>query len=262
MGRKKNELVDKVVETAKRGRGRPKGSKNKPKTPKKLTYIAFVVDRSGSMSSVRQAALDGINEQINTIKKNAELGGETFVTYIQFDQEIETIFANRPAGELEPINEDQYVPRGTTALYDATMEAINRLKYAPTITEDTGFLVIVISDGYENASKTNQYTLSQEVKRLQDSGKWTFTYMLSNVDKSLALNLGVYAGNVAVYDSSVGGTKHAFATINNATQNYASLRNLGLTSSTGFYSPTDAPDISISPLNPTMTTPTDKKDSK
>lgn len=277
MGRKKNELVEKVEGVAKRGRGRPKGSKNKPKNvPEKITYIALVVDRSGSMKSVERAALDGINEQINVMRQNAKLGGKTFVTYIQFDDVIETVFANRPASELNDLTEDDYVPRGWTAMLDATDEAITRLKAAPIITEDTAFLVVLITDGAENASKrVSRYQLAQKIKELQATGKWTFTYMLGgNLDLSVATDLGVYVGNVSTFDShTLTGTSKGFGVAAASIGNYVTARSAGLQSVNNFYTPSN-PDAdnnlknflnktSTVTADPTVTTPsTDKKDSK
>lgn len=221
--------------TPKRGRGRPKGSKNKPK---KITRVALVIDRSGSMQSVQQAAFNGINEQIATIKKNAKLTGKTFVTYIQFDDVVETVFENKAVKELTPITSDQYAPRGTTALRDATFAAIKSLQAASGKDgDDTGYLVIVISDGWENASKDiTPEQLKDEITKLEATGKWTFTYMLSNVDVNVVSNsLGVSLQNCATYDSSLVGTAQAFSQMSGSYANYATMRSAHLTATKNFY---------------------------
>jgi Mg-chelatase subunit ChlD len=222
----------------KRGRGRPKGAKNKPK---KTTRVVLVVDRSGSMSSVRQAAFDGVNEQIATIKRNAKLTGKTYTTYIQFDDVVEIVFENKEATELVPITFDQYVPRGSTALRDATFTAIKSLQHVGAKDgEDTGYLVVVISDGGENASKDiTADALKTEITTLEATGKWTFTYMLSNVDaQTVGQSLGVSAYNVASFTSNAAGTQQAFSQMSSSYHSYATLRSSGVKGSTTFYKPT------------------------
>lgn len=226
---------------SKKSTSEPKKKRGRPKKEKKITYVALVVDRSGSMQSVQESAFSGINEQINTLKKTGHKGGETFVTYIQFDNVTDLVFDKKASTELTEITRDQYSPRGSTAMYDAVWSAIKRLKDGVVETKDTGYLVVVISDGWENASRevTGQQ-LADEIKTLQETGKWTFAYMLSNQDLtkvSKALNLNV--NNMAAYTATSAGTHDAFGTMASSTANYMGLRAKGVTRSTNFYSPPD-----------------------
>jgi uncharacterized protein YegL len=208
------------------------------KKVKKQTYVAIVVDRSGSMSSVQKAAVSGINEQIKALRDNAEKGGDTRVTYIQFDSEIDTLYANRPASELKEILDSEFQPRGLTAMRDAVWTAINTLKASvKEVTDDTAFLVVVISDGIENASREcTQEMLAKETKFLEATDKWTFTYLLSNQDIKLAEQmLGVRKGNIASYASTNVGTSRGFASMASNTANYLSSREVGMTYSANFY---------------------------
>jgi Mg-chelatase subunit ChlD len=209
---------------------------------RKTTRVALVIDRSGSMSSVEKAAFDGINEQINVIRRDADQGGDTYVTYIQFDDFVETVFSNQHASELKNITRDQYSPRGSTAMRDAVGTAIEMLKSQTGSDEDVAYLVVTISDGAENASR--QYTadrLAAIVKELKQTGRWTFTMMLSNVDLSVAKNLGVDLGNSVTYTSTEAGTVQAFAQMSTSTGNYFGARSTNTLSVNNFYSPTDAP---------------------
>src|SRR5574338_1175969 len=86
------------------------------KTAKKLTYVALVVDRSGSMSTIQRETFNSINERIKQLKKTGGKGGKTFVSYIQFDDVIETVYDKIPHTKLVEITEDQYAPRGYTSL--------------------------------------------------------------------------------------------------------------------------------------------------
>jgi hypothetical protein len=232
MAAKKGSSKKKAADAPKKPRGRPKKAK-------KVTYVALVVDRSGSMSTVAEAAFSGINEQLDTLKHQGDKGGDTFVTYIQFDSVIDLVFDKKPAKDLTPITRDQYIPRGSTAMYDAVYTAINRLKDGVKQTKDTGFLVVVISDGEENASReVTSQQLADEVKSLQATGKWTFAYMLSNQDlTTVREKLGLSANNMASYASTAMGTQSAFRNMAVNTANYMTLREQGTTSTMNFYTP-------------------------
>jgi Mg-chelatase subunit ChlD len=204
---------------------------------KKKTYIAIVLDRSGSMSSIHKETVDGINKQLKTIRENGAAGGDTRVSLIQFDGEIETVFKNQTPAELKEWAYSEFRPRGSTAMFDGIWNAINHLKEQEE-TDDTGFLVCVISDGEENASKEiSQQVLSDEIKKLQDTGKWTFTYMLANTDiNKVRRQFQSSAANISSFDATSVGSANAYYSNATSTANYlVGTRSLGLTNSTNFY---------------------------
>ena len=60
---------------------------NKKSITKTQVYNVVILDKSGSMESIRQAAIDGFNETLNGIKKAQEKYAETqdhFVTLVAF----------------------------------------------------------------------------------------------------------------------------------------------------------------------------------
>src|ERR1044072_4093842 len=82
------------------------------------TAICLLVDRSGSMSQIQQAAQDSINE---FIKGQASAEGKRMLRLAHFDDQYQVVhplaLANRsPFYHL--------VPRGMTALYDAIGKGI------------------------------------------------------------------------------------------------------------------------------------------
>jgi uncharacterized protein YegL len=189
------------------------------KKPATKTKIALVIDRSGSMGGVRNQAFSGINEQLETIKRNA---GETDteVSYVQFDDVVELVF-KKPAKELRGLEYSEYIPRGSTALYDAVWTTINKLDNGSQ-DKETAYLVIVISDGWENASKlVTQQKLAEKVRQLEATGQWTFTYMMSNINLS-EFNSTVHAniGNSVSWTATAAGMNEAFRTVNNSTAKY------------------------------------------
>lgn len=153
---------------------------------KTQVFNVVILDRSGSMSSIRRAAIDGFNETLAGIKKAQEKFSDTqehYVSLITFCScETRNVFDKVPVAEAHPLTMADYEPCCCTPLYDAmgfTLTAMQ--KYVKSI-DDSVVVVTIITDGYENASK--EYT-GQAIKSLVEALRgegWTFTYMGANQD--------------------------------------------------------------------------------
>lgn len=222
-----------------------KTKKNFTKKSQKRTHVAIVLDRSGSMTSIHKQTVDGINEQLKSLRDTADDGGITEVTLIQFDDVIEKVFEDRNAKEMKEWGFDEFQPRGYTAMRDGIWSAINHLKTKDD-SGDVAFLVCVISDGGENASKeVTQADITKEIERLQNTGKWTFTYLLANVDVRAVANMyAASAANAISYISTPVGASAAYACNASAVGEYMrGSRKLGLTSTANFYSKEDVNNL-------------------
>ena len=201
---------------------------NKPE--KKVTsHIAIILDKSGSMGSCREQTISGFNEQIQQIQ---DTGKDSKVSFVAFNHEVDTVFWNEDPDRLVPITSSDYQPSGSTAMYDAVGYTINRLK--DEVGKDDTVLLIIMSDGWENASKKfNQSTLAEMIQERQSTDKWTITYMGANQDLSkISEDLKIKKGNMSSYTSTQVGTADAFAQMRQATAMY----NMGSVSPRGFYS--------------------------
>lgn len=141
----------------------------------------IIVDESGSMSSLYQAALTGMNETLATIRQVAVECPEQAqeVTLVTFDtSHYNQIFNSVLAKDTRKITASDYRPGGCTPLYDALGKALSELE--PKVKENEAVLVTVITDGYENASC--EYSLADIralVERLDKDG-WVFSYIGAN----------------------------------------------------------------------------------
>lgn len=234
-----------------------------PRTRKKKgikkTYIALVVDRSGSMASIEQSAFNAINEQLMQIKANAHLTGETYVSYIQFDDTPEIVFHHKDANTLEKITPAQFSPRGSTAIRDAMGRTIEKLQEGVVETDDTAYLVILISDGEENASRVvSPEQISALTKTLQDSGRWTFTYMMSNLTidqmSRFTSTMNAAMGNVATFTADSMGMMTGSLAMRTSLDSYSNSRGAGNLSVSNFYSNT-VTGVSTEADPPASTTP-------
>lgn len=147
----------------------------------KKVHNLIIVDESGSMKFLYNAALTGMNETLNSIRETAKEypEQEQEVMLVTFDTEhYNKIFDSCKASDTRELTRDDYHPTGGTPLYDALGKALHDLE--PKVKENEAVLVTVITDGYENASC--EYSLQDIrtlVERLDEAG-WVFTYIGAN----------------------------------------------------------------------------------
>merc|ERR1712137_83355 len=77
--------------------------------------LGVVVDRSGSMRSMRDELVSGLNVFMTEQRKL----GSCRVSVIQFDSEIETVLNDVPIESVQAFGDEHFIPRGATALLDA-----------------------------------------------------------------------------------------------------------------------------------------------
>src|SRR5574343_68862 len=127
---------------------------------KGLSEIVCVIDRSGSMRSIVNDAIGGLNTFIESQKN---VPGEANMTIVLFDHEYLVSHNGVNIKLVQPFTTDTYVPRGTTALLDAIGRAITtvgeRLNNTKEEDKPEKVIVAILTDGYENASR--EYTNSK-----------------------------------------------------------------------------------------------------
>ena len=216
---------------------------------KGVTYVAIIGDHSGSMSELLEdkvkadLAMSNFNEQIATLKQEADEGMEVLATIIDFDTEIICQHENVDIAEIKPL--EKYWTRGMTSLYDAIAYGITKIqsRFDKDSRKNKAALVIVETDGYENASEDygihadGLERLKKLIKGLEDSGKWTFTFLGAGLDEKFAMSMGFSVGNTVV-PKGLGDTQNAYYAANAGLKNFMGARKRGVMSSTSFY--TDA----------------------
>jgi Mg-chelatase subunit ChlD len=164
-----------------------------------LTDITLVVDRSGSMESMRTDAEGGVNA---FVRRQAAEPGEALVTLVQFDTEYEFLCRGTPAAKIP---EYKLVPRGSTALLDAIGRAINETgdRLAKMAESDRPGLVVVVvaTDGQENSShEFSKAKIKQMIEHQQNVYQWQFTFLGANQDAfAEAGSMGMSANGTAGY---------------------------------------------------------------
>lgn len=180
------------------------------------THISLVVDRSGSMTDVRDDAQKGIDALLTD---QFGLDGKLTVTLTQFDDKIDTV--KRLA---KKIFKYQLQPRGWTALLDAVGREIVQtgedLAALPEAKRPAKVLFVVVTDGYENASQ--EYT-TQTIKALVETQKdiygWEFQFIGADQAAWAGASLGMASTQ---YVGSSVGTQTMYSNLSNATTFYRS----------------------------------------
>lgn len=207
------------------------------------TFVAIVLDRSGSMKPCYDATLAGVNKQITTIRKDAEEPGvETFVSFYTFNSKVHPQYKCRSVNFLEDLTERDYVIGGNTAIYDAMGTVVTDFQSETDHNnKDNSYLIIFVSDGKEYpagcSQKFNARQVAKMLRECQDTGRWTVTYLGANQDLSkLAKELNIPVGNIANYSSDMKGTGAAMAFTSGKLDNYLKLRKRGVSSLKSFHS--------------------------
>lgn len=213
----------------------------------KSTYIAFVLDESGSMCGTADLTMKSFNDQIDVVKKNEDAGGKTSISFFTFNSEVKTLFKAEPVSQIRKLDRSNYNPGGGTALFDGIGEAIASLKSSVGKNEDPAFLVCIFTDGEENSSKVfrGPGLLKSQIESLQATGDWTFTLMGPKDGVAmLSDQLGIPAANVAGFDP--GNTHSRIAASNMDTLkmgSYFNTRSMGVKGSVEMYSASANPEM-------------------
>ena len=120
-------------------------------TDPQRSLIAVLLDRSGSMESIKSDTEGGFDAFIGEQRKEPM---DIRVTLAQFDTDYEVVYANRPVHDVPPL---ELQPRGMTALYDAVGKLITdvgaELAATPEQKRPARVTVVVLTDGHENSSQ-------------------------------------------------------------------------------------------------------------
>lgn len=172
-----------------------KPSKGSIKQSVPSVYNLIILDESGSMSGVTGQTITGCNETLNGIRTTAieEIEQNQFVSIYCFDTtNSRYLFKNRPIEVVNNLTSKDYRPNACTPLYDAIGYTVSQLKDIATDSNAIG-KVTIITDGYENASKSwNHSSIVELIESLKKKG-WLFTFMGANIDvektsRSLGIN--------------------------------------------------------------------------
>ncbi len=144
-------------------------------TKKELpVHIVLVLDRSGSMDSVKSDVIGGVNSFIKEQKSNP---GECRMTLVQFDSQdtFEVLADGVDIREVRELTTATYIPRGGTPLLDAEGQAIAHVRKG--LKKDEKVIFATYTDGYENASREYTKETLTKAKESATNDGWVFIYL-------------------------------------------------------------------------------------
>ncbi|HRA76035.1 MAG TPA: VWA domain-containing protein [Propionicimonas sp.] len=164
-----------------------------------LTHIEFLLDRSGSMQSIRTDIEGGFDA---FVAEQAGQPGRCTVSLAQFDDHYDVVYSAIDVGEVPPL---ALHPRGRTALLDAIGRSITglgeRLAALPEGERPGAVIVAIMTDGMENASREFTHAAVKElITRQEQVYRWQFLYMGADQDAiEVGASIGVRADKSLTY---------------------------------------------------------------
>lgn len=171
------------------------------------------------MHGLREAAVSGFNKFITEQRK---LEGKAEVSLIIFDDVIETVFSGVDLNEVKLLTQDDFKPRGSTALYDALGFTITNNR--ATSAEDTQTIVAVMTDGAENASREfTQSAVAALIKDVEATLGWETIFIGANINAShVSAGLNIKGANTVQFCASASGMESAYTNLSRGVGAYRS----------------------------------------
>lgn len=200
-----------------------------------INHVVLALDASSSMYNHRNELIKVADGQIAYLaQRSRELDQETRVTVYTFSNKVECVVYDKDVLRLPSIRE-YYSPSGITALVDATRLSIDDLMMTPQKYGDHAFLIFVLTDGIENASKFRD-GLDVKIQSLPDN--WTVASLVPDQrGKYEAKKFGFPADNIAIWDAnSAQGVQEVGETIRRATDDFMQARAQGVRGTRSMFS--------------------------
>lgn len=168
-------------------------------TNKDYCHILAVVDRSGSMEDAASDMCGALNQLFS---EQASQPGKCLVDYAMFDDKYELVFTNKPAAEAKAV----LTPRGMTALLDAIGRSVvdlgQRLANLSEEERPGNVIVVVVTDGFENASvEWTAEAVKDLIAQQEAKYSWDFVFLGANMDAvDVGTQYGFSPGSSLTYD--------------------------------------------------------------
>lgn len=143
---------------------------------KAVTDVIFILDKSGSMRYYTDETIRGFNTMLDVQRKEE---GRAYITTVLFNEKSVYLHEREEIEKVKKLTRKDYEAGGCTALLDAVGDAIEKAGRSRCGNKT---VVIVITDGLENASVNYTYKEIREKiasRRLQG---WEFIFLGANID--------------------------------------------------------------------------------
>ena len=226
----------------------------------KQTNVYIVADLSGSMQGqLEEIQRRMVRESIQQFAAASVNGFSYMVKLLPFSERVDMSLPARQATSLADSLVDRLTTRtfgmgGGTALRDAIGAALER------IDEQTPSIVMVFTDGYENASNVwSAAAIKGKVDKLEATGNLTLTCAGPGSSRHMMSRIGIPDDNFRAWDGTVKEAVEMSRATVGAVQQYTQSRAMGARSTKRFYA--DPSNLTASGIkaNTKQVTPSDIK---
>ena len=148
---------------------------------RKKTYVAFLLDETGSMNSIRDEAISAFNEYVDSLRKESS---DFYLTLTSFNSEhYAPRYIGRSINEVPPLTHRAYQPNHMTPLYDAMGWTFKDTRgFLEQADDNYRVLFVVLTDGHENHSmEYDQGRISRLTSEAREDG-WDFVFLGADID--------------------------------------------------------------------------------
>lgn len=148
------------------------------------THITLILDRSGSMSDIRDDIIGGVNAFITDQRATEH---PITATLVQFDGQdpFEVIAENVTLDKIPTLTSAIYQPRGNTPLLDAIGLGIrsltNHLDGLKAKAKPADIVFVIVTDGQENSSKEFSRGHITDLIKAKEAAGWKFIFLSSDL---------------------------------------------------------------------------------
>ena len=180
--------------------------------------VNFILDESGSMTSIKDQTISGFNEYVDSLKPKGKAARFTFTKFNSGATII--VCDNIPVKDVPLLTSSNYIPNNLTPLYDAIGASVKTVEKALK-KELVDVLCVIMTDGQENCSR--EFTRSKIFEIIAEKQKegWTFAYLGANQDSwGEGSKVGIAGSNTMDFAYDSAGVTRAFASTMAATDRY------------------------------------------
>ena len=177
---------------------------------KSYMHVALVLDASGSMGSLRSTTIESLKKFFDGLKSEED---KTLLDVWQFDDEVKHLTDSADLNAGAPQTLENYTIGGCTALYDAICTGIDDLgrKFAamPEADRPDGVIFAILTDGFENASRTfTRKDVKERIEHQSTKYSWEFRFLAANQDAiTTGRDFGLAAESCVTFDASAAGVE-------------------------------------------------------
>ncbi len=183
-----------------------------------ITELVFILDRSGSMSGLESDTIGGFNAMVEKQRKQE---GTCYVSTFLFDSKTDCLHDRLELSAVPQMTDKDYCVGGCTALLDAIGEAIEHIKnihkYARKEDVPANTMLVITTDGMENASRKYSSAGIKKMISAQKEGGWEFLFIGANIDAvETAAKYGIAEDRAVNYNADKKGTRVVYEALSKA----------------------------------------------